>query len=895
MANHLTGDYDAVIQLSPRLIDGLLATLHQNAAEENAPLKLPHSVILRVGDPPALVRLDSLGAITQWLRENRMAGRGVDRQRLRDELASMAPPGARTRLEDELSLLGRGQKPTPPPDAVRGTVKLQVSAPTVSLTADSTSEVTVHADVRAHYYPDPGAGSLASSEHPLHGAVDAVFELRTTSAAGSRKLSVRPSAHDDKIQFRAAPGTNLTASEVARISTQVRATVRESFTPLPVDLPPDFPFSAFKALGAGAEQALALPIRLDGGAPSADHIQSVSHAFIGAGGFAVAVSKEYVQGVLRTISNLMKSSIESGKRWVNRDLDVYYTGQVTAGPSWSWTTGSIKVSLSARLVGHNSPFTFHVDIEQTLTLTLNASTQTVAVKADGDPVVHGDIITELVDLLGGGIRSSIKAARDEALPSVNEMVQGAFLAARNRIVQGARSFDPAATVSFTAVAISAHGLIVRGELGSGPRHAPVVHVAETDEGQAFTALRSWIPGGRIDRLRWSWVEHPGRTKTHIWAGVTKTLVDTRHRFILPKPVGVTELGSICLRIEGTQTAPDGSAVAVTSGGACHVRSSFGPILEVPSWWEAVVVPMWLPDSLADGTLREAIAGHVTVQGGAPRKNELTHNSLVYFPDWRADQPLAPLERALSAMARKKVSLVLIVVLPPGAFDRPRREVEAKLHRILDRTPVQLMLTEDDDGGWARTFAASRTPSAYLVDARRRFVWKQEGTSDAEALAAALDRHVLPAPAPRARPLRLTVSPGDRAPDISFEDDRGQGFALHRMRGREVLLSFWQSWSAPCLKELRRLQELEARGKERGPLIVAFHGGRERGALDAVRERLGLRFPLVQDTDQRIARLYGVRCWPTTVSIDPHGRLGHVQFGLEHGWRGGDSAPGSDVS
>ena len=188
------------MQVSTRLINGLLATLHQNAAHADAPLKLPHSVTIRVGDPPGLTLADSPGAIREWVRENGMVGRAGGAQELRERLASMAPPGAGKRLADELSVLGRRPVPHEPPDIVRGTVKLQLSAPTISLTTGSTSEVNVHADVRAHYYPDPGAASVASPKHPLHGEVDAAFELRSLSTAMGRKLGIRPSPDDDKIR-----------------------------------------------------------------------------------------------------------------------------------------------------------------------------------------------------------------------------------------------------------------------------------------------------------------------------------------------------------------------------------------------------------------------------------------------------------------------------------------------------------------------------------------------------------------------------------------------------------------------------------------------------------------------------------------------------------------------
>jgi peroxiredoxin len=96
----------------------------------------------------------------------------------------------------------------------------------------------------------------------------------------------------------------------------------------------------------------------------------------------------------------------------------------------------------------------------------------------------------------------------------------------------------------------------------------------------------------------------------------------------------------------------------------------------------------------------------------------------------------------------------------------------------------------------------------------------------------------------------------------------------------MLLNFWQSWSAPCLTELCRLQRLHQAGRE-APFIVAFHGGKNSKALDEIRKRLGLSFPLVQDLQQRIARQYGVRCWPTTIMVDAEGRVEHVQFGVCH--------------
>ena len=277
-------------------------------------------------------------------------------------------------------------------------------------------------------------------------------------------------------------------------------------------------------------------------------------------------------------------------------------------------------------------------------------------------------------------------------------------------------------------------------------------------------------------------------------------------------------------------------------------------------------------------LRNAIAAHVSVQVNIPGKEPLAQNTLVYFADWRSEKPLDALNVALGRV-RNSSALGVIVVLPADAFDASRREIESRLgSNSQSRVPMQL--TEDDESGWTNAFAVKKRPSAYFINAKRAFVWKHEGEPDPAELAAALNQHAVPASAPRFRPLQLAISPGDPLPDALFETDARDEFALHRFRGRKLLLNFWQSWSAPCLMELGRLQRLYEAGRGT-PFVVAFHGGNDSNALAEIRKRLGLSFALVQDSQQQIARQYGVRCWPTTISVGADGRAEHIQFGIGH--------------
>jgi hypothetical protein len=76
-----------------------------------------------------------------------------------------------------------------------------------------------------------------------------------------------------------------------------------------------------------------------------------------------------------------------------------------------------------------------------------------------------------------------------------------------------------------------------------------------------------------------------------------------------------------------------------------------------------------------------------------------------------------------------------------------------------------------------------------------------------------------------------------------------------------------------------LRAWHTRYEARGLTIVGVHTpefpwerGRERVASAC--ERLGVRYPVVQDNDFAIWKRYGVRAWPTAVLVD---RAGIVRF------------------
>jgi peroxiredoxin len=144
--------------------------------------------------------------------------------------------------------------------------------------------------------------------------------------------------------------------------------------------------------------------------------------------------------------------------------------------------------------------------------------------------------------------------------------------------------------------------------------------------------------------------------------------------------------------------------------------------------------------------------------------------------------------------------------------------------------------------------------------------------------AALALTLLPA-APRAEgptPARA------KAPGFSARSVTGERLELAALLARgPVVLDFWATWCKPCLMSLPELERLHRRYAGRGVTVigVSVDGPRNHAKVRPFAHRLGLGFPVVLDTDERLQALYQVRAVPTTVLIGRDGTLLHHAQGF----------------
>jgi thiol-disulfide isomerase/thioredoxin len=104
-----------------------------------------------------------------------------------------------------------------------------------------------------------------------------------------------------------------------------------------------------------------------------------------------------------------------------------------------------------------------------------------------------------------------------------------------------------------------------------------------------------------------------------------------------------------------------------------------------------------------------------------------------------------------------------------------------------------------------------------------------------------------------------------------------------LRGKVVLVDFWEYTCLNCLRTLPYLREWYKRYHNDGFVIVGVHSPEfvfsgKADQVDAATKRLNITWPVAVDTDMTIWKRYGTDEWPTELLYDQTGKLVDVQLG-----------------
>jgi thioredoxin-dependent peroxiredoxin len=99
--------------------------------------------------------------------------------------------------------------------------------------------------------------------------------------------------------------------------------------------------------------------------------------------------------------------------------------------------------------------------------------------------------------------------------------------------------------------------------------------------------------------------------------------------------------------------------------------------------------------------------------------------------------------------------------------------------------------------------------------------------------------------------------GDKAPDFTLPDQRGEPVRLSNLRGRDVVLYFYPKADTPgCTTQACGVRDHRADYERAGAIVFGISPDPVK-RIARFDEKYGLSFPLLADEDHAVAEAYGV--------------------------------------
>ncbi len=128
-------------------------------------------------------------------------------------------------------------------------------------------------------------------------------------------------------------------------------------------------------------------------------------------------------------------------------------------------------------------------------------------------------------------------------------------------------------------------------------------------------------------------------------------------------------------------------------------------------------------------------------------------------------------------------------------------------------------------------------------------------------------------------LGISIMPGHsrefkQAPSFQLTDLKGNTVSLNVYKGDIVILNFWASWCAPCIKEMPALQKIHEYYKDKGLQVLGVAVVSNPEDIPDIVNKTGVRYPILIGNKQLIADYGYFTSIPHTFILNRSGQIVH---------------------
>jgi thiol-disulfide isomerase/thioredoxin len=128
-----------------------------------------------------------------------------------------------------------------------------------------------------------------------------------------------------------------------------------------------------------------------------------------------------------------------------------------------------------------------------------------------------------------------------------------------------------------------------------------------------------------------------------------------------------------------------------------------------------------------------------------------------------------------------------------------------------------------------------------------------------------------------------VAPASSAPALAgpYLNQPGR-LSSQELKGKVVYVDFWASWCGPCRASFPVLDKLYGQHKDKGFVVLGINQDDRPEDAQAFLARIPVAFPLIVDSEHRLAADFEVKGMPSAILVDRKGIVRHVHRGFRSG-------------